>query len=97
MAAALMAKYQLGANTLNVPSPLSVGLHETYKKMHAEGVPVPPFREPKIYQSIVDLIGWTPLVEINQITKEEGVVARVVAKLEGLNPGSSVKDRIALE
>ncbi|KAL3699539.1 hypothetical protein R1sor_017561 [Riccia sorocarpa] len=71
MAAALMAKYQLGVNTPNVPSPLSVGLHETYKKMHAEGVPVPPFREPKIYQSIVDLIGWTPLVEINQITKEE--------------------------
>ncbi|KAL3694651.1 hypothetical protein R1sor_008302 [Riccia sorocarpa] len=97
MVAALMAKYQLGANTPDIPSPLSVELHETYKKMHSEGVPVPPFREPKIYQSIVDLIGWTPLVEINQITKEEGSVARVVAKLEGLNPGSSVKDRIALE
>ncbi|KAL3685337.1 hypothetical protein R1sor_003359 [Riccia sorocarpa] len=96
MAEALKAKYNLG-NTPDVPSPLSVELHETYKKMHAEGVPVPPFREPKIYQSVEDLIGWTPLVEINRITKEEGAVARVVAKLEGLNPSASVKDRITLE
>ncbi|KAL3685336.1 hypothetical protein R1sor_003358 [Riccia sorocarpa] len=97
MAEALKAKYNLGVNTPNIPSPLSVELHETYRKMHAEGVPIPPFREPKIYQSVVDLIGWTPLVEINQITKEEGAVARVVVKLEGLTPGSSVKDRIALD
>ncbi|KAL3694032.1 hypothetical protein R1sor_007683 [Riccia sorocarpa] len=96
MAEALKAKYNLG-NTPDVPSPLSVELHETYKKMQAEGVPVPPFREPKIYQSVVDLICWTPLVEINQITKEEGAFARVVAKFEGLNPSSSVKDRITLE
>ncbi|BBN00016.1 cysteine synthase [Marchantia polymorpha subsp. ruderalis] len=78
------------------PTAVSAGLHPTYKQLHAAGVPIPPFREPKIYQSVVDLIGWTPMVEINHITKAEGAVARVVAKVEGMNPGCSVKDRIAL-
>ena len=44
--------------------------------------------------SITDLIGNTPLVRINRITA--GAPATVVAKLEFSNPGSSVKDRIAL-
>ncbi|KAG6546870.1 hypothetical protein Mapa_011486 [Marchantia paleacea] len=78
------------------PTAVSADLHSTYKELHAAGVTIPPFREPKIYQSVVDLIGWTPLVEINNITKAEGAVARVVVKLEGLNPCCSVKDRIAL-
>lgn len=59
-------------------------------------VSVPPLKEAKIYSSVAELIGWTPLVEINHITKKEGAVARIVAKVEGLNPGGSVKDRIAL-
>ncbi|KAL3685295.1 hypothetical protein R1sor_003317 [Riccia sorocarpa] len=96
MATAVAPKLEHLANTPDVPSALSLELHETYRKLHADGVPIPPFREPKIYQSVVDLIGWTPLVEINQITKQEGAVARVVVKLEGLNPCCSVKDRIAL-
>ena len=38
----------------------------------------------------------TPLVEVRRIPEAEGAVARVVAKMESLQPGGSVKDRIAL-
>lgn len=47
----------------------------------------------KIYNSISELIGNTPLVKINKLT--EGVYAKVAAKLESFNPASSIKDRIA--
>ena len=47
----------------------------------------------EIYDSVVDLIGNTPLVRLNRVTA--GVAAQVVAKVEYLNPGGSVKDRIA--
>jgi [CysO sulfur-carrier protein]-thiocarboxylate-dependent cysteine synthase len=46
------------------------------------------------YGSILDLIGNTPLVDISQISPNPGV--RLLVKLEGQNPGGSVKDRIAL-
>ncbi|WP_265443844.1 cystathionine beta-synthase [Flexivirga meconopsidis] len=48
----------------------------------------------KFAEHIVDLVGGTPLVKLNKVT--EGIDATVLAKVEYLNPGGSVKDRIAL-
>ena len=48
-----------------------------------------------IYTSADQLIGKTPLLELTHIEKEEGLEARVLAKLEYFNPAGSVKDRIA--
>ena len=47
-----------------------------------------------VHRSVLDLIGNTPLVEVSQLSPTPGV--RLLAKLEGQNPGGSVKDRIAL-
>ena len=49
----------------------------------------------RIHTSVEELIGRTPLVELTRIEQAEGLSARVVAKLEGMNPGGSAKDRIA--
>ncbi len=49
----------------------------------------------KIYTSVQELIGRTPLMEIRNIEREEDLEARVLVKLEYLNPAGSVKDRIA--
>ncbi len=49
----------------------------------------------KIYTSADQLIGGTPLLELTHIEAKEGVKARILAKLEYLNPAGSVKDRIA--
>ena len=48
-----------------------------------------------IYTSADQLIGKTPLLELTHIEKNEGLEARILAKLEYLNPAGSVKDRIA--
>ena len=50
----------------------------------------------KSYNDILSLIGNTPLVRINNITKEHKIKAQVFAKMENLNPGYSVKDRIGI-
>ncbi|MDE6436492.1 MAG: cysteine synthase A [Muribaculaceae bacterium] len=50
----------------------------------------------KIYNSLTELIGNTPLMEVKNIEKAEGLKARVLVKIESFNPGGSVKDRIAL-
>ena len=49
----------------------------------------------KIYTSAAHLIGRTPLLELVHIEREAGLEARVLAKLEYLNPAGSVKDRVA--
>ena len=48
-----------------------------------------------IYKKITDLIGNTPLLELENIEKKFGLEAKLVAKLEYFNPAGSVKDRIA--
>ncbi|HSU24528.1 MAG TPA: pyridoxal-phosphate dependent enzyme, partial [Pyrinomonadaceae bacterium] len=50
----------------------------------------------KFYNNVLDLIGNTPLVRVNNITRQHGVRATVLAKMESLNPGYSVKDRIGI-
>lgn len=50
----------------------------------------------KLYENILGLIGNTPLVKINNITKQHGIKAPIYAKMESLNPGYSVKDRIGI-
>ncbi|MBR4658508.1 MAG: cysteine synthase A [Clostridia bacterium] len=50
----------------------------------------------RIFTSAEQLIGRTPMLELKSIEKEEGVRARLFAKLEYANPGGSVKDRVAL-
>jgi len=62
---------------------------------HLRLVPVPS-REPKKVDSVLDLIGDTPLLEIRKLTEGLPASVRVYAKLEGFNPGGSVKDRAAL-
>lgn len=49
----------------------------------------------KIYESMTELVGNTPLVEIKNIEREEDLKARILVKVEAFNPGGSVKDRVA--
>lgn len=49
----------------------------------------------KIYQSITDLIGRTPLLQLGNYGKKHGLKATLIGKLEYFNPAGSVKDRIA--
>ena len=48
-----------------------------------------------IYTSVEEMIGRTPLLELTRLAKKLGLKARILAKLEGFNPGGSAKDRVA--
>lgn len=48
-----------------------------------------------IYKSVEELVGKTPLVELTNFNKNNHLEATIIGKVEGLNPGGSVKDRIA--
>ncbi|BGP46960.1 cystathionine beta-synthase [Rhodotorula kratochvilovae] len=52
--------------------------------------------QPPIHDSVLSLIGHTPLVRLDRIAQEEGLECNLLAKVEGFSAGGSVKDRIAL-
>ncbi|MBD2451069.1 cysteine synthase A [Nostoc sp. FACHB-152] len=50
----------------------------------------------RIARNITELVGRTPLVQLNRIPQQEGCLAQIVVKLESMNPSASVKDRIGI-
>ncbi|OMJ76539.1 hypothetical protein SteCoe_24077 [Stentor coeruleus] len=50
---------------------------------------------PKICNNVLDAIGNTPIIRINNITRQEGILCELLVKCEFFNPGGSIKDRIA--
>ena len=50
----------------------------------------------KIYKSITELVGRTPIIELKNFETNNGLKARILAKTEYFNPAGSVKDRIEM-
>src|SRR4249920_2097354 len=67
-------------------------IHSMTTTERAQGAP----GRGKVYASITDTIGDTPLVAMDRIAREKGVAARLLGKLEFFNPIGSVKDRIGV-
>lgn len=74
------------------PAPCTWSLENKDQKMPHTSVPLRP--KPKIMDTILDNIGHTPMVRINNITRSEGITCELLAKCEFFNSGGSVKDRI---
>ena len=53
-----------------------------------------PKNDTRVYDSVLDTIGWTPLIRLTRVTR--GIHTPVWAKAEIFNPGGSVKDRIGI-
>ena len=51
----------------------------------------------RVYKSVIELIGKTPLMELSNYTKKVNANSTILAKLEFFNPAGSIKDRAALE
>ena len=49
------------------------------------------------YENVLEAVGNTPLVRLGKIERDEGIEATILAKLEYMNPGGSVKDRPAIK
>jgi cystathionine beta-synthase len=75
------------------PTPCRWHLGTTEPSPHIHR-PAPPKK--LIYNDILEAVGNTPMVRINNITREEGIQCEILAKCEFLNPGGSVKDRIGV-
>ncbi len=75
--------------------PLSAGAHARNTRQPDSGHEATPGRG-RIYDSITQTIGNTPLVRMNRLAGERGVKAEILLKLEFFNPIASVKDRIGV-
>src|ERR1700682_1393911 len=84
-----------GLRNPSPPSGARYRPHPAAKQTDTSDAAQPPGRG-RIYDSITDTIGDTPLVRLTKIAREKGVKANLLAKLEFFNPIASVKDRIGV-
>jgi molybdopterin converting factor small subunit len=75
-------------------TPVSDGSTVILLPAMAGGAPDPPVHNLVIAESLLDLVGNTPLIELKRLSPKPGV--KIYAKLEGENPTGSIKDRVAL-
>lgn len=49
----------------------------------------------RVYENVLEMIGSTPIIKLNQVPKDHGIKCQIYAKLEKQNPGGSIKDWVA--